>query len=70
MLEVSGEISSKALSPNLCQEMGFYPLGGLCNQGFFFAVCGSVTGKQVGYRICHPWPPYRMWVQLQETLQG
>jgi hypothetical protein len=47
----------------------YFP-GGLGNQGVF-AVYGSVTGKQVGYRIVPPHtPPCRMWVQLQEILQG
>jgi hypothetical protein len=41
--------------------MGYIPPGGLWNEGVFvvygvFAVYGSVTGKQVGYGICHPHP--------------
>jgi hypothetical protein len=46
------EIISQSPKPQSVWGEGFYPSGGLCNQGIF-AAYGSVTGKQVGYRICH-----------------
>jgi hypothetical protein len=68
MLADSREISSQRPSPEQCHEVGYRPSGRVMQPGGF-AVYGSVTGRQVGSRICPP-PPYRMWVQLQETLLG
>jgi hypothetical protein len=69
MLVDSEEISFKALSPVSIRRWVLYPRESHTTRVFFavygvFAEYGSITGKQVGYGICHPSPPYRMWVQL------
>jgi hypothetical protein len=68
MLADSGVINSQSPQPQSVSGDGFYTLPeGYATRGV--AVYGSVTGKQVSYRV-YPPLPFRMWAQLQETLQG
>jgi hypothetical protein len=73
MLADSGEISSQSPDPNQCQETDYVPPGGLCMQpGFFCGMWGfcQLQENKLVTVFATPPPPYRMWVQLQEVLQG
>jgi hypothetical protein len=58
MLADSGEVRPQSPEPQSVSGDELYSLweGYATRFSFFLAVYGSVTGKQVGYRICHPHP--------------